>query len=107
MNTISFNRDGVQIGELEWDLRPGATYEVHLDVHPSHHRKGVGRSMMNEIEAYAKAQGGLSLYSFCASDNTKALAFFKGMGFTATYANDFYGFGRHAYFLHKAIGAPK
>lgn len=94
------------IGDLEWDARPGATYECHLDVEPDHQRRGVGRSMMAELEALVRERKGMSLYSFCAGDNGKALAFFTACGFRSRFAADFYGDGRHAYFLWKPVGAP-
>lgn len=95
------------IGELEWDARPGATYEVHLDVAAGHRRRGVGRSMMDEIETLAKSRGAVSLYTFMAGDNELAQAFFLAMGFTLSWIPGFYGEGRNAWFGVKTIGRPK
>lgn len=109
MNHIRrYDEDGDRvIGDLEWDVRPGATYECHLDVEPDHHRKGIGRQMMTELEDLVKSRKGMSLYSFCAGDNARALAFFTAMGFESKFAPNFYGEGRHAYFLWKAVGRPE
>ena len=95
------------IGELIWDNRPGATYEMHLDVSPDHHRKGIGRSMFIELEAKVKLMNGMCIYSFCAADNEKARGFFNGMGFAETLVKDFYGIGRDAFLLWKPIGRPE
>ena len=99
--------DGGAIGELEYDERPGRTYECHLDVVSVYQRQGVGRAMMTELEGMAKVRKGMSLYSFCAGDNASALAFFEACGFRSRFMHDFYGQGRHAYFLWKPIGRPE
>lgn len=95
------------IGDLEWDERPGRTFECHLDVEPRYQRRGIGRQMMRELEDLVRSRKGMCLYSFCASDNGKALMFFEACGFRSTFVYDFYGEGRHAYFLWKPIGAPE
>lgn len=99
--------DALEIGRLEWGARPGATYECHLDVADGWRRLGVGRSMVQELEDLARDRGGMALYSFCAGDNAVALAFFRACGFRPSFAPDFYGVGRDAWFLWKPIGAPK
>lgn len=99
--------NGDLIGELHWDARPGAVYEMHLDVATTHQRQGVGRAMLAELEAIIQAKSGMAVYSFSAGDNTKAHGFFTGCGFRATSAPDFYGRGRSAYFYWKPLGEPK
>lgn len=101
------SKDEEPIGTLEWAERPGRTFELHLDVDPAVHRKGIGRSMVEELETLAKAREGMSLYSFSAHDNVKANGFFTGVGFTAYPIWNFYGTDRHAWFYVKTIGAPK
>ena len=99
--------DDQLIGELVWTPSSGGTFEFHLDVVPEYQRKGVGRSMVEEMETLARSQKGMALYSFCASDNDGAVAFFRAMGFNTFFATDFYGEGRHSYFLWKPIGRPE
>lgn len=106
MNYIRRYDGDKMIGELEWDQRPGATYECHLDVEPSHHRRGIGRQMMTELEDIVRSRKGMCLYSFCAGDNERARLFFLACGFRAVFAPSFYGAGRHAYFLWKPVGVP-
>lgn len=98
-----------EIGVLEWDERPGATYEMHLDVEPEFHRQGVGRSMVEElIETVKKMEREpMSIYSFSSADNAKAFAFFSGMGFVRYSIENLYGFGASAYMWVLTIGAPK
>ena len=107
MRRIYRYEGGRTVGCLEWDERPGATYELHLDVEPAYQRQGIGRSMVEELESFARAQGGMCLYTFMAADNEKARAFFLAMGFTLIYIPSFYGEGRDARFGCKPIGAPK
>jgi len=95
------------IGELEWEERPGSTYEMHLDVIPEYHRRGIGRSMFEELETLVKSKHGMSIYSFCAGDNNAARSFFLYMGFIAYKIPNFYGEGRDAYFLVKTVGKPR
>lgn len=95
------------IGELVYTYRSGKTIEVHLDVEPPYQRKGIGRSMMEEIEQLARNEKMMSLYTFMAPDNEKAKGFFRAMGFSLTYLPDFYGHGRAAYIGTKPIGKPE
>lgn len=102
-----FDAGGQLIGALAWAPSSGGTCEFHLDVEPGSQRQGVGRSMVEELEALGKEKGWMGLYSFCASDNESALQFFKALGFRSLLASHFYGEGRHAWFLWKPIGGPQ
>lgn len=93
------------IGELEWREGPGKTYEVHIDVHPDHQRRGIGRSMVASLESWLVEP--MSLYTFMAADNAKARMFFVAVGFDLVLVRGFYGRGRDAYFGCKTIGEPK
>ena len=98
---------GGVIGDLEWRESPGATYELHLDVHPKFHRQGIGRSMVDELEKLALEKGAMILFSYSSYDNELAYKFFMGLEFSGYYLKNFYGTGRDAYLWVKTIGAPK
>ena len=98
---------GVLVGELHWDERPGSIIEVHLDVMDGYRRQGIGRSMMQEIEAMARREKMKSLTTFTAGDNLPAQDFFMAMGFVGKPVTDLYGFGRNGCFMWKTIGAPE
>ncbi len=97
---------GNVIGELLWEERPGATYEMHLDVEPTYHRQGVGRSMLEELEAIVKNRKGMSIYSVSLCSNLKASKFFSGVGFTPHLIVGFYGKEVNAYLWVKVMGEP-
>ncbi len=102
-----YDTDGALIGEIEWQECPGRTFEMHIDVVPSRHRKGVGRSMVEELIELIKDREPMSLYTFMAADNELAQKFFRGVGFHLYRIDNFYGYGRDAYFGVKPIGTPK
>ena len=101
------DESGHVYAELQWDERPGNTFELHLDVEEAYRRKGVGRGMVQEMEALAKRRGGMALYTFMAADNEMAIMFFRAMGFLLYEAPGFYGAGRGAYLGVKTIGRPR
>ena len=108
MHTLKrYDEDGQVLGALEWQECPGRTFEVHIDVNPTHHRKGIGRSMMEELLELVKDRNPMCLYTFMAGDNELAQKFFRGIGFTLYHIPSFYGHGRDAYFGCKPIGEPK
>lgn len=98
---------GLLVAELEWREGPGRTFEIHIDVVPSYQRKGIGRSMIEELIELVQDREPMSLYTFMAADNTQARLFFSAVGFTLFYIPDFYGEGRDAWFGVKPIGTPK
>ena len=102
--------DGTVVGELEWRDSPGRTIEVHIDVHPDHQRKGIGRKLIDNLIQFITERDGdkpMCLYTFMAADNKQAVAFFTAVGFALQYVPNFYGTWRNAYFGCKTIGAPK
>lgn len=101
------DHEGQIVGELEWRESPGRTFELHVDVHPAHHRKGIGRKLVEELEKLVAGREPMSLYTFMAADNLKARQFFAAVGFNLILAPNFYGRGRDAYFGIKVLGAPK
>jgi ribosomal protein S18 acetylase RimI-like enzyme len=95
------------IGELDWRQGPGRVFEVHIDVDPEYHRKGIGSGLIEELERLIEGREPMSLYTFMAVDNDKAYHFFTAVGFKLFRVEGFYGNGRDAYFGCKTIGTPK
>lgn len=106
IRSIIRSERGQHLGKLDWEECPGATYEFHLDVASDFHRRGIGRSMVVELETIVRERRGMCLYTFTAGDNEQAKAFFTALGFAPTYLPGFYGEGRHAYMFHKTVGKP-
>ena len=108
-NTIRrWSDTGVKvIGELEWREGPGRTFEVHVDVDPEYHRKGIGTGLIRDLELIIEDKEPMSIYTFMAADNEKARGFFAANGFVLQLVKGFYGAGRDAYFGCKTIGTPK
>ncbi len=61
---------------------PGA-HIVTIDVAPGFRRRGVGRALMEEIEARMMARGKARLRLEVAVDNSAAYAFYLGLGYSA------------------------
>jgi ribosomal-protein-alanine N-acetyltransferase len=56
---------------------------VTIDVAPEYRRRGVGRLLMDAIEAAARAGGAEALRLEVAVDNAAALTFYRQLGFVA------------------------
>ncbi|MBI1777836.1 MAG: GNAT family N-acetyltransferase [Proteobacteria bacterium] len=62
-------------------FRPG--WVDHLYVHPDHHRRGVGRSLLRRA---METEGKLRLWVF--QKNTRAIAFYEAQGFKLVKTTD-------------------
>ena len=73
-------QDGRIIGTVfgGFDGRRGIAY--HLAVRPSERRKGVGRSLMVELENRLRSKGCRKYYLLVTRDNEAALAFYDSFG---------------------------
>lgn len=61
-----------------YDGRRGMVY--HLAVKEQFRNKGVGKSLMKEIELRLKAKGCIRCYLLVTQDNVKTIDFYKAMG---------------------------
>ena len=60
---------------------------------PTHRRQGVGRLLVDEIFSWARLRGAHTMWLLVTSNNDRAIAFYKTLGFTVTgrtepYPND-------------------
>ncbi len=53
----------------------------YLAVEPTHHREGLGRAMMAEVESLLRARGCPKLNLQVRSDNLAVLGFYRGLGY--------------------------
>lgn len=61
-----------------FDGRRGMVY--HLAVQPEYRERGIGRTLMEELEHRLRAKGCLKYYLLVTKDNQEALAFYGQMG---------------------------
>jgi ribosomal protein S18 acetylase RimI-like enzyme len=93
-------------GLLEYRLAPGYTVEiVNIDVDGNHRRKGVGRSLVQQLELElqeAKLGAGVkTIFGFTSADNRIAIEFYVSLGFSIIRISGYYGRGRDAYLFYK------
>ena len=70
---------GVALGELhEWN-RVVWVWEFH--VAPAYQREGIGRRLMAEVAARARAAGARALVAETQNTNVSAIRFYRGVGF--------------------------
>ncbi len=55
---------------------------IHIDIYPSHHRRGIGRMLFAAHEAHLKAIGCPGYHLFVGSSNETAVKFYASMGMT-------------------------
>ncbi len=72
--------DGKLIGTVigGFDGRRGLIY--HLAVDHAHHRRGVGKMLMDEVEKRLKAKGCLRCYLLVKDDAREAIGFYRQLG---------------------------
>ncbi len=81
----------IEVGVEEWSNR---AFINHLKVEPVYRLKGIGKKLIDIAKAGAKKEGCRALILEVQSCNTKAIAFYKKMGFnfigldTIAYTND-------------------
>ena len=66
-------------------IRPNSATEaevLHIRVHPATRRHGVGRLLMDRLEARARDLGFERLHLDTATNQPEAIAFYKGLGYT-------------------------
>jgi phosphinothricin acetyltransferase len=65
---------------------PRAGYRHSADtsvyVHPDHHRRGVGRAILSELIARARAVRHHTLIALCCSESAASIALHEALGFT-------------------------
>lgn len=71
---------GVVVGAVMggYDGRRGMVY--HLAVAPAYRGRGLGRSLMHELEQRLVAKGCLKAYLLVTKDNPDALGFYRALG---------------------------
>ena len=77
-----------------------------LDVHPDHRRRGLGTSLMSQVEALAVAESVRILSLHVATTNSGAISLYRRLGFNpVARARAYYPGGRDAWVMLKpALG---
>lgn len=57
------------------------TTEFSVYVHPEHHRRGIGRALLEDLTLRARAAGHHALVGGCCSESTGILALLEAMGY--------------------------
>jgi len=55
---------------------------MHIDIYPSHHRRGIGRMLFAAHEAHLKEIGCGGYHLFVGSNNANAVKFYSALGMT-------------------------
>lgn len=83
--SIVAEADGRVVGSADLrQLAPMRCAHVALlsvGVHPSRHRRGIGRALMEHLIEHAKRSGLARLELYVRSDNAPAQALYRGLGF--------------------------
>ncbi len=76
------------VGAITLEPHFPASFEVHfMAVHPEHHRRGIGRALLDHLEAEARARGGRWLHVKTLAPShpdpfyARTRAFYEAMGF--------------------------
>lgn len=80
--TITAKKDGDIIGFISYnDFNKNAVLIVALGILPGFQGCGIGRTLVEQIEDYAKSKGKQQLLVVTSNDNLPALAFYQRHGF--------------------------
>ncbi|OPY29439.1 MAG: putative acetyltransferase [Methanomassiliicoccales archaeon PtaU1.Bin030] len=77
---LKYVEDGVIIGSVRAKAVGGTCYIGRLVVHPDHWRKGIGRSLMREIEGRFRDVQRYEL--FTREDHESTRPFYRSLGYT-------------------------
>jgi len=81
--------DHVPIGYTSYSMIAPGECKLHkLYLHPDHHGKGLGKRLMQEAVAYARAQGADTLVLMVNRANEKALRAYRAFGFRVAESSD-------------------
>eukprot|EP00466_Bigelowiella_natans_P010140 jgi/Bigna1/144781/aug1.91_g19489 len=95
---------GYILGKSEGN--PFKGHVTAIAVHPGYRGRGYAKRMMNEFEETAKKEGCAFIDLFVDVQNDKALTFYKNLGYRIhRKVRDYYGEGKHAIDMHKALGS--
>ena len=72
-----------------WDGRRGWIY--HIGVRPGSQRRGIGRSLLKEVEKRMKAKGVHKVNAIVYDDNAPSLGLFKSLGYARDTKAVFHG----------------
>ena len=72
---------GFAMAQSGWFRRAHGAHVVTIDVAPDFRRRGIGRFLMDHIEARMRDAGASWLRLEVAVDNPEALSFYTGLGF--------------------------
>lgn len=79
-------------------------YIITLDVAAGERRRGLGRSMMQQIEAQARDAGCIAMLLHVAAANESAIRFYERSGYVRSQSvRAFYGPGLDAFVYRKSI----
>lgn len=80
--TITAKKDGNTIGFISYnDFSKKAVLIMALGILPGFQGCGIGRTLVDQVENYAKSQGKQELLVVTSNDNLPALAFYQRHGF--------------------------
>ena len=72
---------GFAMAQSGWFRRAHGSHVITIDVAPAFRRRGIGRLLMDHIEARVTDGGASWLRLEVAADNSAALSFYTGLGF--------------------------
>lgn len=81
MESLVASEDGVVVGILIIDRRGRKSRVGAMAIDVGHRRQGLGRAMMEQALAYARARGDLKVVLEVIEQNDAAVSFYKSLGF--------------------------
>ena len=72
---------GFVIGKINLDRKPATAHILTIDVSPEHRRKGIGRSLLQEIEKTFKHEGAKICCLEARENNIEALSLYEKFGY--------------------------
>lgn len=102
--TVVADAEGVLAGFGIAEVAEGAGYVVTVDVSLAWRRRGLGRTLMEQLESNVKARGGVTMSLHVFAGNAQAIRLYEGIGYVRTgLAEGFYGRGLDALLYEKRL----
>lgn len=96
--------DGQLIGYAMATLTGDGFHVTNIGIDMKHQRRGLGKELMNQLEALAKAKGSHYVFLEVRTNNNAAITFYEKLGYTILFTRrNYYIDGDDAYVMDKEL----